>query len=534
MEVLTESDVKQMIEEISGQDEVRRRANQKRRHDIYRDDGKKFVIEQITKEFGQQALSEMRVASLNILKKIVNKKSTIYKTPPVRKTVAASDQKLVDFYSKTLELDRNMQKANRYFNLFSNTALYCVPKPTPVKPGEAPKSQLSLHVVPPYLYSVRASQMDPLKAEAFVFNAFTESGQLTPSQDVPSATGFSGWNTEPSFKLAGDKVDSQEKTFGANRNYIFWTELEHFTTDKSGKTLVLDPLKDPNEAKQNPIGMLPVVNLAKERDSEFWAVQGADLAEDSLNFCTGWSDALTVNKNQSFGILTMVSKTEPKSMQFGINKGIWIKQEQEGPQPSVSYLEANSQLGASVDMLKAYLALILETNDLNAGAISGDNKPQSGASGFALMIQMSDALEAVESDKPYLKAAEQELWYIVKSWHNWMLETGVLTDEAKALGKFSDDCQVDVLYRDIRPLESEQERITAVKDLLDLGLLSKADALKKLNPDMDEKMVDAKLAQIEKENQERMKQAMDNMEGEEDPNAPPGGDQEDAEDQGSV
>jgi len=529
MEVLNEIDVKKMIQEIGEQDEVRRRANQKRRHDIYRDDGKKFVIEQIQKEFGAQALSEMRVASLNILKKIVNKKSTIYKTAPVRKAIIDSDQKLVDYYAKALDLDRNMQKANRYFNLFSNTALYCVPKQAVVKTGEQKKSQLCLHVVPPYLYSVRSNLMDPLKAEAFVFNAFTESGQLTANESVPSPTGFSGWQTNPSIKMPGDLVESQEKSMGQNRNYIFWTELEHFTTDKSGNRLNLDPTKTAEEAKLNPIGIMPIVNLAKERDSEFWAVQGSDLADDSLNFCTGWSDALTVNKNQSFGILTMVSKTEPKSMQFGINKGIWIKQEQEGPQPSVSYLEANSQLSASVDMLKAYLALILETNDLNAGAISGENKPQSGASGFALMIQMSDALEAVESDKPYLKAAEQELWYIIKLWHNWMLEVGVLVDEAKVLGPFSDQCEVEVMYRDIRPLESEQERITAVKGLLEMGLISRADAIKKLNPDMDEKMVDAKLEEIQEEKQENIDNAMNSFtpaDGEEKPpGEEPNGDQ---------
>lgn len=500
MEILTPDTIKQIIDEINESAETTRRAKHKRRHDIYKDDGKKFVIEQIQREFGQDALAEMRVCSLNILKKIVNKRSAVYKTPPVRKAESPASQALVDYYVDELDLNTAMQKANRYFNLFSNCALYCVPH----------EGELKLYIVPPYLYSVVPNGMNPTEADVWVFNSFTEGSALTPNYDVPSATGAAGWQREPGQKLAGDKVDSQEKTDGMRRNYIFWTPMQHFTSDESGSRLMLEGVP-PEQQFANPIEICPVVNLAKERDAEFWASQGQDLVDDSINFSMGWSDSLTISKHQAFGILTIISDEEPKKLTVGVNRAVWLKSKPEGPQPSIQYVQSNSQIAESMGMLGNYLGLILSTNDMNPGAISGNDKPQNAVSGFSLLIQMSDALEAIESDKPYLKAAESELWEVIAKWHNWLFDTNNLEDEAKAFGKFPETFDVEVTYRDIKPIESEQERITAVKSLMDMGLLTKMDALKKLNPDLTDEQAVQKLTEVETENQGRMERAIATM-----------------------
>ena len=48
---LSQDTVRQIIEEINGQSELTRRALAKRRHDIYKDGGKHYLIEQIKREF---------------------------------------------------------------------------------------------------------------------------------------------------------------------------------------------------------------------------------------------------------------------------------------------------------------------------------------------------------------------------------------------------------------------------------------------------------------------------------------------------
>jgi len=142
VKVLDQQTITKIIDEINGQGEKTRRSLAKARHDFYRDDGKKFLIEQILREFNHDALAEFRLCPVNILKKIVNKRSVVYRTPPKRDTELPSDQALVDYYVRELDLDQTMMKANRYYNLHSNCVIY-------VHPVDGDK--VKIDVTPPHL-----------------------------------------------------------------------------------------------------------------------------------------------------------------------------------------------------------------------------------------------------------------------------------------------------------------------------------------------------------------------------------------------
>jgi len=86
MAILNQALRSQIIGEITDEGEISRRFLMKRRHDIFKDGGKEFLIEQIRREFGAESLKEMRIAPINLLKKIVNKRSQIYNKPPVRES----------------------------------------------------------------------------------------------------------------------------------------------------------------------------------------------------------------------------------------------------------------------------------------------------------------------------------------------------------------------------------------------------------------------------------------------------------------
>jgi len=491
VEILTDQDITKIIENINCSNEVTRRALAKRRHDFYRDDGKKFLIEQILREFNEDALAEFRLCPINILKKIVNKRSVVYRNQPKRETMVSSDQALIDYYVKTLCIDLSMMQANRYYNLHSNCVLYCYPGNT----TEDGKSALKLCVSPPHLYSIVPSHYDPLKIDTYIFNSFVESAHIAPADDVPSATGVQGFSRE--------SVNVQE-----NRQYVFWTDKEHFTTNNNGEKLFLIPDNTDPDQFTNPIGIKPVINLSKERDAESWSKQGADLFDLCMALQMGWSDILTIAKHQGFSVLTIISPVEPKKISVGVNRGVWLKQPAEGKDPSMQYVQSTAPLNDYKALLMDLLGLTLTTNDMNPGAVSGNDQSQVMQSGFSRLIQMSDALEAIESDKPVLRDAEYKLWKVISAWHNWMFDVGVLNDEAKAMGKFSDKFDVSIQFRDMRPLESDQERVLLVKDLLSLGLVSKLDAIKKLNPDMDDKQAQAKLDEIASERQESVSQFM--------------------------
>jgi hypothetical protein len=498
MEILSDSDVKNIIQEIKESAEETRRAKAKRRHDIYADGGKKFLIEHIKREFGSDAIKEMRLAPINILKKIINKKSSVYSRSPVRvvENKSPSDQALVDYYVYELGMNELMQKANRYYNLFSNTVLYAVPSGDEIKAC----------VVPPYLYSVMPNKFDPTELEGYVFNKFTEEDRLFNQDDLLSATGFTGFNRERGSASGTDMIASEERVTDEGRQYIFWTDQQHFTTDDSGNRIIFYPELGEDQFI-NPIMKCPVVSINKDRDAQPWATQGEDMVDLTLAIQSGWTDLLTIAKHQGFSILTVVSPDEPKSMNIGVNRAVWLKQSPGQESPSISYVTGNSPLNEYKELLMELLGLLLTTNDMAPGSVSGINNTKNFSSGFQALIEMADTLEALESDKPVLKNAEHEFWEVIAAWHNYMFDIGVLNEEAKSYGKFSEDFDVAIYYADMKPIESEQDRITAIKDLSALGLITRADALRKLNPDLTDDQIEQKLKDIALENQQRLSSA---------------------------
>lgn len=500
--------IEQIIKEINDDAEVSRRAKMKRRHDIFKDGGKAFLLEQLSREFDSDGIKEMRLAPVSVLKKVISKLAGVYKAPPKRQAQSPQDQDLVDFYTEELDLNSQMQKANRYFELFSNTVLY----------PRIKNDFISLSVVPPYLYSVVPNAMERDEIDAFVFSAFLEEGRVAPLADVPSASGGGSFSRERGYQGVGDRVASNEKSASEMaRRYILWTKNQHFSTDAEGNVFALAEMGP--EQFVNPFApLMPVVNIAKDRDNEPWACQGDDLVDLALLIQLGWSDVMTIAKHQGYGQLTITSEEEPKQLKLGINKAVHLKQRLDGVVPSMQYISANAPLAEYMNLLSELLGLLLSTNNLSQSEVGGDAARQFN-SGFQAMIEMSSTLEVIEANKPTFRNAEKEFWQVVKAMHNFMFDQNILRPDARAFGRFSDDFTVSVTFADIKPIESEQERLASVKSLMDMGLVTKRDALKKLNPDLSDDDIDAKLKEIgdeKKANMEAFNAQIDKQKGQED------------------
>lgn len=494
--MLNQESVAKIIDEIQDTAEVNRRAMAKRRHDIYKDGGKAFLVEKILREFGQDSLSEMRLAPINLLKKIVDKRAGVYKRPPSRTATDPNDQALVDHYVKQLSFNTLMQKANRYLVLSSNTAIYIRPH----------CGELKATVVPSYQYSIVPNPHERTEPEIMIFSAFVDEGRVAPQESNLAATGVESFSELRQDKIPGDVVDSREKdTRQQSSQYIFWSDDAHFTTDENG-SVYADPNQDETQF-MNPIGEMPIVNLARDRDNEVWATQGEDMIDLTMALQLGWSDVLTIAKHQGFSILTITSEEEPKKLSIGINRAVWLKTNPTGPQPSIGYVQGNSPLAEYKELLTELLGLLLTTNNMDPNAIGGKGTSKTFTSGFHALISMADSLEAIEADKPLMLAAEEESWEIIKGWHNWMFDMDMLEPELRAVGKFSESFELNVQFADIRPIESEDERIARVKTLMEMNLLTREQALKKLNPDLTDEMITQQLLEIDGEKSANIKMA---------------------------
>lgn len=480
--MITQTQINQILTEIKSSDEVNRRAGFSRRQKIYEDGGKDFLIDSLKKEFGDSALNEMRLAPINLLKKIVNKRSSLYKSPPKREvqTGEDSDQALIDYYSEELDLNETMDKAHRYFTLHSNLILYCIPNT---------ESKLILRVIPPYQYSAVPNQTDPSVADIFILNRFTEN--VTQQDELRSASGLGTVNLERGIEKPRQLVDSNDKPLLTEREYIFWSKEEHFTVYENEKEKIQSKVDG-----ENPLGINPIINLAKDRDGKFWSMQFEDAIDITMAIMKAWTDLLTIAKHQGFSILTIVSEEEPKQITFGINKAVWLKQRPEGNEPKINYVQATSPLSEYKDLIIELLGLLLSTSDLNPKEITGSGGGASFSSGFQALIETADTLEARKRDQSPLRRAEQELWQLIKAWHNYMFDLNILTDESRSLGKFSDNFSISIQFAEVKPLETIQDRINQGKDLQVLGLMTKADLMKFVFPDMTSEHIEKKLLEI--------------------------------------
>lgn len=499
---LTGEFLKSTIAEIESESERTRRALAKRRHDIYRDGAEKFLIESIRREFSESAVKEMRLVPLNLLKIIVQKIARVYSRPPTRKAANPSDQQLVDYYVNDLRMNELMQKANRYYVLASNTALYVRPK---INPTDVESNKLSFNVVPSYLYSVIPNPIDRTEIDSYIFSAFVAEGMIAPDEGLTPATGRQGFNASPGYKTDRDIVDSREKSMAQNaEQYLFWTKDWHVTTDSTGSPL-MDTTQD-NEQFVNPIGRLPVVGLQKDRDNEAWATDNEGTVSICMTIASAWSDLVTIAKHAGFNICSIISEEEPTKLTIGVNRGIHLKPTQTAPNPSISFVSQNPPLAEYEGIVTTLAKLVLMTSNVEPGSVNA-SQAQSFTSGFHQLLAMSDALEAIKADQPVMRRAEEDVWDVIKKFHNWMFDSNLLNSKARKLGRFSDDFSVSIQFAEIKPIESEQDRLARVKQLFELGLATKRDAMQILHPEMSEEDIDSKLLEISQESALRMDRA---------------------------
>lgn len=473
------------LQQVSSNEEKSRRAYALRRHKIYRDGGREFLIEALKAEFEVNSIDEFRLCPFNFLKKIVQKKQ-LYKSPPIRTTALDSDQALVDFYTSELAVDVMMRKANEYYNLHSNTALYVYPK----------DDFLSFKVVPPHLYSIIPHDVDRTKVLVWIFNNFAQEADVIAQTDLMPATGVSGF--ERNRRGVNKAVDSGEIVVDEGHRFIIWSDDAQATITDKGGLVWLDPEKG-EEQFINPIGVAPVVHLQKDTDNEAWAQQGEDAADISLLLQRMWTDLATIIKHQGFGQMVVISEEPPKKLTIGINKTLWLRRFEGKEPPSVQYITSDSRISEIKETLRDMLFLLLTTNDINPSSVGKADGGSAFNSGIQALLEMSDAIEAMKMDQPAHRDAEKDLWNVIALWHNWMYDTGLLREDARSLGRFSNDFEMNVSYPEMKPIETDIDRLGFIEKSRDLKLITKADALKKLYPQLTDEEIDLKLRELDEE-----------------------------------
>jgi hypothetical protein len=410
------------------EDEKKRREAANDRLSIYNDDWDDLLDEKLKDQFSAKNYPKIKLqlnTTQNILKKVVNETSVIYKAAPTRDF--GENETLTEIYDY-LKIDELMKQVNRYGSLLNDVALR-----VGWEKGEGKeKGKITLNIHTPGNTSVMQNPANPEKADAVYYT-----------------------------------IEYADSEFNTETRRVFWSADEHFLFDEKGNPL---PPTEDNPDMKNPYGVIPFVFLhLRPIPDNFWNPSGgSDLVSGTM--VTGMKRTLKDHsfKWQSFKqpyVVAGNSDKIPDEMAFDPT----VMWRLIGPDASVGYLDLQADLAAMDETIKADMNAFLGTYGLSIDMFSAS---PDASSGKALMMKNRGLREIREEQLPYFRNFEAELYEMIRTVYNAYNGDAIPEIEFKV-----DFAEMDIY---IDPMDKRTQADWDLKH----GLISPAQFYMMFNPDV--------------------------------------------------
>lgn len=495
---------KKIIEEINGEENQNRIKECKKKYDIFKDGTKKYVLEQLSKELSPDTVQQMkcRTSDISILRKIIDKKSMVYKDGAYRQVNDDVKQSQLDFFVDELDINSKMKKVNKYVELAKNCCAYVLPYSDPL----TGKKKINVRILLPYLYSVIEDSKNPEVPRVYILSFYNKKNSYQ-NYAQPNESGVRTKNNYGGSFSSGDGYDQiiadSPNDVGNSEEHIWWSTKFHFTTN--GKGEIIEGLQEENLL--NPIQRLPFVNFAKDQDGAFWAIGGDDLVNGSILINQLLSDMFFIAKMQGQGIFYLIGPKAPKSLKINANDAILMEKKEGDADTQIGFASSNPPLDSHMKMIEQYVALLLSTNNLEAGSIKGELTSTNAASGIQEIIRKSENIDDIQDQREIYLDNEPLLFDIIFRWHNLLLDRNLLDDEYKKIGKVV-DLNFVLKFLETKVYMSEKEKLEIIKMRKDLGLDTLIDSLMRDNKDLTIEQARLKLKELI---EEKLKEKSDSI-----------------------
>lgn len=521
-EILDQEFRSRILQEIAGPENVERKNMMLRRHEIYRDRIKKWVMEALSKEgLSAKTLAQMenRAANISLCKKVVNKLARLYVGAVLRTVEDKASQQAIDGLSDLLNFDSKMKKADRYRQLFKNCLIRVMPEEDSIETTDADKKfKLKMNILAPWQYDAIEDKNDKEKARVIILSDFVDRNrnQNVSLQNSDLSDGRTGQGIVPQFHQ-GDRVDQaiadnpEDAGQGPDDQiFIWWNKTFHFTTDSKGQ--IIEDLSP--EENMNPIGKLPFCNATEDQDGEFWAQGGDDLVDGCILVNQQITDMNSIMYIQGWGQPFITGKDVTAQMkEGGPHTAITIDVEEGDPTPTFEYVNASPPIDAWMKTIEQYVALLLSTNNLSPGNVSGKLDASVFPSGIAALVEMSEANNSLQDSEKTFQACERETWAIIQAWMAFLSDKKALNSELELIGPFV-DADVGIKYTELKPAVTEGEKLDNLKKRKDLGLNRQIELIRMDDPDLSVEDAELKLKEINEEKMARAQQFTNTFMGE--------------------
>jgi hypothetical protein len=405
--------------------------------DLYHDDYEDIIRAKIKELFHPDNYSRLYYhvnQSQNILKRVINEISTVYKAPARRDF--NGDERYQEIIDRA-RLDIKLKKINRYTNLLNETLLRIS-----VRGGS-----IAYDIITPNIVTIIQNEIDPTKADAII------------------------------YRLTRNNTIGDDQIF-----YYYWDVLgNHYILDKDFRinSIIYDAMASQGDPAWYPYRdeegkpVLPFVIFHREEpEDSFWdQTSGRDLINATVMIGIKMTLFDYYFKVASFKQPYIIGDEISVPSKQILDPLTVFQAKGEGAQIGLLDMQIN------LDQLKD--ALIFQINSIiNNYGISADqwSLSISEISGRALKIRNRALLEIRQEQIPYYRDYEKEIFEKTK-----IINNAHFPDKPIKAEKFSVD------FGEIEFPEDPEEELRLDAKRLKLGLISLGQFYQKYNPDVDEK-----------------------------------------------
>lgn len=510
-DLLSQEVRKKIIDEIKSNENLARKAKEQRKFDIYRKRQDKYILDRLISEFDVKTVREMRkVLSINPAKRIVDEQASLYIDEPERHFAAATDaekEQLKEIY-KEGRVNPQMRLANRYYKLHSQACLYVLPK----------DNKICARALTPKDYDVIPDSDDPEKAFAYVINVWDKDSYLSQGSGEPVDWSDNRYqNVEQSNDQKNQQIADQNDRKSVQDRYVFWTADIHFTCNGKGEIVseayAGDELVEAGPVQPNPIGRLPFIDIANEKDFSFFVQMGSDVTDFVIDFLVQLSDLANTCRFQNYSQAIIYSTDQPKNINVGPNRVLWLeidKNADAGQRPQFNFESPSPDIMGSLEFLNAQLKMFLSSVGLNPGTVSGKNEMEKFTSGVDHLLANLDKFKASKEDIDLFKQVEKETFEVICAWQNALFDVTLGTTINEALKKTRlnvDKITVDVSFHEPQDVMTQSEIEDSCIKRMKSGLMTRKEAIKRIYG-VDDERADEIILELDEEKQKNMDQGL--------------------------
>lgn len=470
MKDLTKIEVrKQIIDDIGSYPNVMRKNTSLRQYRCYNDNLDQYVQEKVRQQFSEDTVKMMPViSSINLVKRITDQSSQIYVREPNR-TFSNLDEekvKIIDDLYADISINTKMLRSHRFYNLQNQNFLYLILKDKELKLKPLLKHQID--AIP--------NEEDPEVADGYIISNYDRENYLNAPTNFTeqTQTGFRG------SSQAGFIGQTLESDIAGNKDYkktlqrfTFWTKDLNFVTDGTGKIVSGSDIS-------NALGLIPIIDIASNKDNNFFVEQGSSLVEFALEYNLGLTDMMFISRLQGFaqGVIQGDKEVLDKmtTMQLGPTHIIKLPNSPIDAKPTdFKFINRGSDIAGTMKALEMLLSNFLTSKGIDPKVITGTGESTKYNSGFERFLSLIEKFETSKSDFDLYKKAEYNLFEIIKKYLDLYSNTDLLMKDYWV--SIPEDCDINIKFYKPEVIQSETEKIDLLIKKMEAGLISKVEAI---------------------------------------------------------